>query len=108
MKFKINNSNWKIIEVDQKRLCEEKGEKEDADRHYFGLTIFSKQEVLLWNKLPKHQKMKTLIHELEHCYIGNYITFSDMNLTDEILCDISANSHYIIHEIVEKYFGSNK
>ena len=50
-------------------------------------------------------KKKTLYHELTHVYIREYLTSRDISPDEEVLCDISANSHDIIHKIVEDYFN---
>ena len=40
--------------------------------------------------------------------IREYLTSRDIKPDEEVLCDISANSHDIIHKIVEDYFeGDN-
>lgn len=43
-----------------------------------------------------------------HVYIGTHISLYDFNLTEELLCDIVANSHDIIHDIVERYFSMER
>lgn len=53
--------------------------------------------------MPADRKKATLIHELTHCYIDNYITHCDKQYTEEDVADIVANSYEIIHEIVEQY-----
>jgi len=103
MKFKINDRDWEIIEVDQNKMREL--EKDDNERNeYYGLTVYNEQIIYLWEKLPKQQKRQTLIHELFHCYLGVYVSFQDLNLTEEVVCNLTANSHDIIHKIVEDYF----
>ena len=103
MKFKINNRDWEIIEVNQTKMREEQKDT-DENNEYYGLTVYSKQIIYLWEDLPQQQKRQTLLHELFHCYIGVYISFQDLQLTEETICNISANSHDIIHKIVEDYF----
>jgi len=103
MKFKINDRDWEIIEVDQNKMREL--EKDDNEKNeYYGLTVYNEQIIYLWEKLPKQQKRQTLIHELFHCYLGVYVSFQDLNLTEEVVCNLTANSHDIIHKIVEDYF----
>lgn len=103
MKFKINDRDWEIIEVDQNKMREL--EKDDNEKNeYYGLTVYNEQIIYLWEKLPKQQKRQTLIHELFHCYLGVYVSFQDLNLTEEVVCNLIANSHDIIHKIVEDYF----
>lgn len=103
MKFKMNNRDWEIIEVDQNKMREL--EKDDNEKNeYYGLTVYNEQIIYLWEKLPKQQKRQTLIHELFHCYLGVYVSFQDLNLTEEVVCNLTANSHDIIHKIVKDYF----
>lgn len=103
MKFKMNNREWVILEKTQEELQKEIG-KEDG--YFYGLTFYRTHEIWLYKDLCEAQKRQTLMHELMHCYIGSYITLMDgiIKYEEDLLCDISSNSHDIIHEIVEKYF----
>lgn len=101
MKFKMNNDEWKIKEVAQKDFDKDDDEQ---DGYYYGRTKYATQEVWLWKDLKHEKKRRTLIHELTHIYISTYITNQSMDFNEEKLCDIAANSHDIIHNIVEKYF----
>lgn len=106
MKFKINNREWEIIELSQEKIKEKikeyDGEVEEKGI-YFGSTQTSNQKIYLDKDLCIEQKRQTLMHELMHCYIVCFL-FSTKNYDEEDLCNISANSHDIIHEIVEQYF----
>jgi Zn-dependent peptidase ImmA (M78 family) len=107
MKFKINNRNWIIKETSKDWLLEQ-FKKENSDGVYcFGLTRYSEQTIYINNELHIDVKRQTLYHELMHCYIWSYIHNCD-NYGEEVLCDISANSHDIIHKIVEDYFRGGK
>lgn len=109
MKFKMNNREWEIIELSQeeirKHIEEYKydGNPEEKGK-YFGQTYYDEQKIYLDKDLHKEQKRQTLMHELMHCYIGSYLATNNNGYTEEYLCDISANSHDIIHKIVEDYF----
>lgn len=102
MKFKMNNVEYTIKEVSQDYLQNEKVEENDG--YYYGKTYFMTQEVCIDKDLSKEKKRKTLIHELTHVYIREYLTSRDIEQDEEVLCDICANSHDIIHKIVEDYF----
>ena len=107
MEFKINNKDWKIIEVNEKDIIEKLQSYEDEEKIIManGLTDFQQQLILLNEDLHIQTKRTTLLHELMHCYIRSYFAFEMLNkIPEELLCDISANSHDIIHEIVERYF----
>lgn len=103
MKFKMNNVEFKIKEVDQDELQKWHNDEEEPG-YYYGQTHFMTQEVWLDKICSKEKKRKVLIHELTHAYIREYLSASDIELNEEILCDICANSHDIIHKIVEDYF----
>ena len=71
MYFEINNQLWKIVEIEQTTFWDDIGENIDYKRNYFGRTQFEKQEIWLWESLPKESKRRTLLHELMHCYVGS-------------------------------------
>lgn len=104
MKFKINNREWEIEEASQEKMNEIEGTTGNEEGQYFGLCCYDKQKIYLWEKLHKEQKRETLMHELMHCYMGVYCSFEDVVWNTDLVCNISANSHDIIHEIVEEYF----
>lgn len=104
MNFKINNRDWKIKEVSQNELCTAHNDF-SGEGCYYGSTFPNSQEIWLWANVKEEQKKKTLYHELMHCYIFSYISFNDIIFSIDDFCDISANSHDIIHEIVEQYFS---
>mgnify|MGYP003470178311 CR=1 FL=1 len=109
MKFKMNNREWYIEEVDIKTIRKEYNKdlsdnsKVNEDYFFYGLTTLSKQRVLLNKDIHIERKKQTLYHELMHVYIWNYLS-NQFEYNEEQLCDISANSHDIIHKIVEDYF----
>ena len=107
-KFKINNKNWEIKEIAQEEMREElkkHNDKVDEFGKYYGLTYADIQTIFIDKDLCADRKRTTLIHELAHCYILTYITHLDKNYSEEDVADIIANSHYIINEIVDKYFN---
>ena len=115
MKFKMNDREWEIKEVEQEKFWIDEGEAdkigtpEYCNTYHFGRCLFKTQEIWLWKDVSKEQKRKTLIHELTHCYRGMYCTFMDLNNCDEdFWCDIASNSHDIIHDIVDRYFKDKK
>lgn len=108
MKFRINGRTWEIIEISQEEIRQHiidyKYDGPPSDGRYYGQTYFDEQKIYLDKGLNKEQKRQTLLHELMHCYIATYIALDIKEITEEILCDISANSHDIIHKIAEDYF----
>ena len=116
MKFKINNREWKITEVSQQaiknkqniRKANEEENLKSIDTRYYGITYCDIQKIYIDEDLPADRKKSTLIHELTHCYIDNYITHCEKQYTEEDVADIVANSYDIIHEIVEQYFEAEE
>lgn len=108
MEFEMNNRNWKIIELSQEDIREKfkkyKYDGEPQEGRYFGLTYTDSQVIYIDKDLHIQQKRQTLLHELMHCYIDCYLFNSRKGYDEEDVCNISSNSHQIIHKIVEKYF----
>lgn len=103
MKFKMNDLEWEIIEVPPNDLGGSEKYVNKAGETHFGL-----QEIWLLDIMGKEHKRKVLLHELMHVYIYSYITSYNMDFNEELLCDISGNSHDIIHKIAEDYFKNKK
>jgi Zn-dependent peptidase ImmA (M78 family) len=103
----MNNRDWEIKEISQEMFEPTTDPKEQGD--CFGLCAYNEQVIYLWKELHQQQKRATLMHELLHCYIGSYLSFEDIgNYSEDVMCNICANSHDIIHEITEQYFNSKK
>lgn len=115
MKFKINNREWRITETSQEsiknmqniRRANEEENLKSIDTRYYGITYCDIQKIYIDEDLPADRKKATLIHELTHCYIDNYITHCEKQYSEEDVADIVANSYDIIHEIVEQYERNN-
>ena len=107
MTFKINGLTYRIVQVEQSRFWEgSRTTQEEDGGYFFGRSHFDKQEIWLDSESTEEQKRRTLYHELMHVYIRTHITNTDMQFEEEVLCDIAANSHDIIHDIVERYFNN--
>ena len=85
------------------RRANEEENLKSIDTRYYGITYCDIQKIYIDEDLPADRKKSTLIHELTHCYIDNYITHCEKQYTEEDVADIVANSYDIIHEIVEQY-----
>lgn len=109
MKFKINNDEWEIEEKDKEEL-KELYEKETQEKTYFvfGVTVKSKHVIYLNKDMCEEQKIKTLKHELTHCYIWEYGLYNVMDINEEVICDIVATSNDFINGVVEQYSGIKK
>ena len=97
MKFTINNDEWQIEEKSKDEL-KELYEKETQEKTYFvfGVTIKSAHIIYINKDMCEEQKIKTLKHELTHCY-------NVMDINEEVICDIVASSNDFINVIVEQY-----
>ena len=49
------------------------------------------------------QQIKTLKHELTHCFIWSYGMYNVESYNEEFICDLVAASNDFINEVVEKY-----
>ena len=111
-KFTMNGRKWVIKETTQEEIKKmqntRKANNEEnlksIDRRYYGISYMDTLEVFLDEDLPNDRKKATLIHELAHCYIMEYMTHFEKEYNEEDVADIVANSFEIITAIVEKYF----
>lgn len=102
MKFKINNTEWNIKNVDEATINNEM--KQDDT---LGVTIYKTQEILLLEK--QANIIKTLKHELMHVWLYEYghNQNNEKTFTYEDVCEIVASSNDFINEIVEQYKQNN-
>lgn len=107
MKFKINNRDWEIKEITSAELLKRYKEYDSQAFYCFGMTKYDLQTIFLNEEMNYQVKKQTLYHELMHCYIWSYSS-SHSEYSEEEICDLSANSHDMIHEIVERYFEKDK
>lgn len=100
MKFKMNNSEWEIKEIDNTQMNIIENNNDDF---IHGVTRYSENVIYINKDTPN--KKKTLYHELLHCYMYEH-GFNQWNkkFNNEDVCEIFSNSHDIIHKIVEDYF----
>ena len=104
MKFKINNNSWEIKEKDKDELKELYEEATEEKVYYvFGVTEKSQHNIYINKDMCKEQKIRTLKHELTHCYIWEYGLYNVIDINEEVICDIVASSNNFINEVVEKY-----
>lgn len=100
MKFKINNTEWTIKEVDEATINNEM--KQDDT---LGVTIYKTQEILLLES--QANIIKTLKHELIHVWLYEYghSQEDESKYNYEDVCEIVASSNDFINEVVNKYMG---
>jgi Zn-dependent peptidase ImmA (M78 family) len=103
MKFEINGLNYEIKEVSSKVMYEVAEINKEPGMDRLGQHSSIEQIIYINEKLTPDMKKRTLLHELMHCYIWSYLSNLEF-YNEETLCDISANSHDVIHKIAEDYF----
>ena len=103
MKFTINSDEW-IIKLVSKNTILEKYKTEFEETPYcFGLTLYPIHEIWLNKEMCEEQLIKTLKHELTHCYIWEF-GFSQLpNFTEEIVCDLVMSSNDFINNIISNF-----
>ena len=102
MKFKINNSNWKIVELDTKELTKRFNGSEDE--FLYGFCSYTENIIYLNNMLVEKKKKHTLIHELTHCWTFENGWGFNEEVSREDLCNIVAGINSFINKIVDMYF----
>jgi len=102
MKFKINNTEWIIKEVDEATINNES--KQDS---VVGLTIYKTQEILLLEN--QANIIKTLKHELCHVWLYEYgHNQEEKEFNCEDVCEIVASSNDFINEVIGQYMNKGK
>ena len=98
MKFKINNTEWNIKEVNEAIMNNEM--KNDFT---LGVTIYRTQEILLLEN--QANIIKTLKHELMHVWLYEYghAQNDETKYNYEDICEIVASSNDFINEIIKEY-----
>lgn len=108
MKFKVNNAEWEIKEVNTQTLVDKYNSENDEKTNFvFGVTLYPKHEIWINEDMCEEQKVKTLKHELTHCYIWMYGLYNTPNFNEEMACDLVASSNDFINEVVEEYKKQN-
>lgn len=104
MNFEINNDKWQIKEIgkDELKKLYEKSMEEKA-YFVFGVTEKHTHTIYINKDMCKEQKIKTLKHELTHCYIWEYGLYNVVDINEEIICDIVASSNNFINEIINRF-----
>ena len=102
MKFKINNTEWTIEEVDEATINNEM--KSDGT---LGVTIYRPQTIMLLK--DQANIIKTLKHELTHVWLYEYghNQNDDKTFSYEDVCEVVASSNDFINEIVQAYLKQN-
>ena len=107
MRFTINNTNWDILEVEAQELKADyikENPKDDVERIYiYGRTNYLKHTIKINKELCEEERVRTLKHELCHCWMWNTANANQENYNEEHICEIIACSNEFIYEICERY-----
>ena len=103
MDFIINERNWHIRELESDKILKLYQEEGDDAAYCFSTIKYQQQTIYINKDMCVEVKKQALYHELMHCYLFSY-SYEASEFGLEALCDISANSHDIIHDIAEEYF----
>ena len=104
MKFEINNSEWEIREEDGDTLLKMYRDRVDSEAYFtFGVTIYSSHKILINKNMCNDQKIRTLKHELTHCFIYSYGMYNVPSFDVEMVCDLVASINNFINEVVNKF-----
>ena len=102
--FKINNMKWRIIgKTSQELLDKYNSEHEDRAYYTFGVTLYPQHEIWINQDMCFEQQIKTLKHELTHCYVWCYGMYNVTNYNEEFICDLVSASNDFINEVVARY-----
>lgn len=104
MKFKINNMTWEIVMKTKEELLEKyESEREQKAYYVYGYTAYPSHEIWINQDMCFEQQIRTLKHELTHCFIWSYGMYNVENYNEEFICDLVSASNDFINEVVEKY-----
>lgn len=104
MKFEINDEEWEIFIVDKGSIKDRYNEENNAEATFvFGLTIYNEHAIWINDSMCFIEKIRTLRHELTHCYIWSYGLNNAPHYTEEMVCDIVASSIDIINSITNQF-----
>lgn len=106
MEFDINNDKWFIVYKDKeemKKLYEIQKYPDEDVFFVFGLTNKAEHYIYINQDMAIEQQIKTLKHELTHCYIWEYGLYNVPNFNEEMVCDLVASINNFINKIIEKF-----
>lgn len=104
MEFKINEDTWNIEFKNKQEMLEiYKIEYEDDAYFVFGITNKPLHEIYINQDMKIEQRIKTLKHELTHCYIWEYGLYNAPNFNEEMVCDLVSSINDFINETVEEF-----
>lgn len=108
MEFEMNNEEWQIKLIDKDTIKNKYNEEyENGATFVFGLTLYPEHEIWINKDMCKAQQLKTLWHELTHCYIWCFGLNNAPHYTEEMVCDIVSSSHNLIENIILNFVAND-
>ena len=99
--FKINNNKWIIETKPEIELLEEYHKRQPDAYACMGLTFYKEHKIWIASELCNDEKLRTLKHELTHCYIWENGFYNvDFN-NEELVCDFVASIYNFINKVIE-------
>ena len=107
--FEINNSTWVIKLLDKETLLKLYRESIDEEALFaFGVTVFPSHEILINKDMCYDQQIRTLKHELTHCFIYSYGMYNVPHYTEEMVCDLVASVNDFINDVINDFERENR
>lgn len=103
MKFKINDIEWKIIEVDAENEILFFNNKLHYGVAFAGL----KKQIFLNKDMKLDLKRHVLLHELTHAFLADSFLKYKCKFDEEEVCEIVALCSPSIHRVADLYFVSS-
>lgn len=99
--FEINSHIWCIYEVDKDLILEEYHKRQPNAYACMGLTFYKEHKIWIAEDMCKDEKIRTLKHELTHCYIWENGFYNvDFN-NEDLVCDFTASIYDFIKSVLE-------
>ena len=99
-KFKINEHEWEIYILEEEHLLNEYRKRQPEAYSCLGLTFYKEHKIWIAKELCEDEKIRTLKHELTHCYIWENGFYNvDFNI-EELVCDFVASIFDFINNVL--------
>lgn len=103
--FIINNHKWIIEERPEEDLLEEYHKRNPDAYSCMGLTFYKEHKIWIAYDLCNDEKIRTLKHELTHCYIWEMGFYNVEFKWEEQICDFVACIYDFMSKVLK---GSDK
>lgn len=98
--FKINHHEWYIEIKPEEKLLEEYHKRQPNAYACLGLTFYKEHKIWIAKELCDEERIRTLKHELTHCYIWEHGFYNADFNNEEMICDFVAGIHDFINYVL--------